>query len=309
MSSKNSSQEDYNDLNKIHSRKTENSLLYDNLSLSDNIYGKNKKNDYCYFKILIIGIFVFFIIFIKPIVSQIDQWLKKPNNKNEIYSSKMYFTYFYEKNGNEHESKDHIINETGRYEICIFGASAIEGGKGGKVCCKHPFERGDIIDFYLEGRAAGGKGGKKCGWNKVDAYDGAGLGQAILRGHEKEFKIIAGGGGGSSEKNYNKGGNAEENGAGKYGGKGAKNNSFGTKGDDDAMDGYYFHGGEGGTSSYCGGGGGNGYFGGGGGGGASLFSSDKVGGGGGGSNLCVSKYECNYYYNNYFYSGITLEKL
>ena len=315
MSNKDLSEDDYdNDINENTSRKTEKQYINinNNLLKSDYINGKNKNNNfYCYLKKILLVVFCVIIIFyFRSIVSHIGQWLKKPNKKNEIYSSKIYFSHFYEKDGNEHESKAHIINETGLYEICIFGASAIEGGKGGKVCCKHPFEIGDIIDFYFEGRAAGGKGGKKCGWrDKGDAYDGAGLGQALLRGHEKEFKIIAGGGGGSSENNFCKGGNAEENGVGKYGGKGAKNKSFGAKGNDDAKDGEYFHGGEGGkfSTGYCGGGGGNGYFGGGGG-GHSIIWSD-AGGGGGGSNFFVSKYECNYYHNNKFYSGGTLEKL
>lgn len=277
------------------------------------IINKKKKNENCsiiFIVVLIVGIFIVFIFFNKTIVSYIGIWHKKQNINNENCSQKISLSYFFINDGNDYEAKYYIINEKGSYEICIFGASAIEGGKGGKVCSQHHFERGDIINFYFEGRAAGGKGGKNCGiWNGNDAYDGAGLGQARLRKHEEEFTIIAGGGGGSSEKNYNKGGNAEENGAGKYGGKGAKNNSFGVKGDNDAKDGDYFLGGEGGNSyfGYCGGGGGNGYFGGGGG-GSSLSSSD-VGGGGGGSNLCVSKYECNYYYNDKLYSGVILKQL
>lgn len=166
------------------------------------------------------------------------------------------------------------------------------------VCSKHHFVRGDIVNFYFEGRTAGGKGGRDCGPSRGNAYDGAGLGQAVLKGHENEFKIIAGGGGGSAETNFSKGGNAEENGAWKNGGKGATKDFAGAKGDSDAKDGYNFHGGEGSNSTYffpyCGGGVGNGYYGGGGGGGSGV-SNSNAGGGGGGSNLCVSKDECKIY--------------
>lgn len=241
-------------------------------------------------------------------------WFKifRPNEEDKekissILSYNFIYEYYYEDDKNGSTIKNFTINETGNYQICVFGASAIKGGKGGIVCCEHSFEIGNIIDFYFEGRTAGGVGGKNCGFRGGNAYDGAGLGKAVLRGHENEFKIIAGGGGGSSENDYNKGGNAEENGAGINSGKGATINSAGKKGDSYAKDGYKFHGGEGGQYRFCGGGGGNGYYGGGGGGGG--FFESNASGGGGGSNLYYSKKECKPYYNDNNYSGVSLKKL
>ena len=92
------------------------------------------------------------------------------------------------------------ILQEGVYKVCVFGAKAIKGGRGGKQCATHPLKKGDFIDFYLEGRSSGGIGGKNCGSNYGNAYNGAGLAKAKKRNHIQEFFIVAGGGGGSSEK-------------------------------------------------------------------------------------------------------------
>ena len=213
---------------------------------------------------------------------------KSEENKIPEEQKNSTFYYYFENDEDKTKNISTIINETGAYTICVFGAKPIEGGKGGKQCGVRNFQEGDIIDFYFEGRKAGGKGGESCGYYEGNGYNGAGLGLAIWRGHEEEFTIIAGGGG-DSEGQKAKGGDCEKDGEGKYGGKGAKNDNYGEKGDYDADNGRKYHGGKGGGNDgrwyyYCGGGGGNGYYGGGGGG---RYYKERVGGGGGGSNFCI----------------------
>ena len=175
----------------------------------------------------------------------------------------------------------------------MYGATALAGGKGGIQCAQHIFEKDDIIEFYLEGRNAGGIGGKKCGlMTDGNAYDGAGLAKAIRKNHS-DFEVVAGGGGGNSENNKTKGGDFETNGEGKYGGQGATNTTYGKSGNrkhTEGIDGEKYKGGNGsrnaGLFQQCGGGGGNGYYGGGGGG---YGIDGEAGGGGGGSNYCLAK--------------------
>ena len=163
----------------------------------------------------------------------------------------------------------------------------------------------------MEGRSSGGIGGKNCGNNNGNAYNGAGLAKAEKRNHAQEFLIVAGGGGRSSEKKINKGGDYEKDGEGLYKGGGATSSTFGKRGDYGAQDGKKNKGGNGGRSdsrgANCGGGGGNGYYGGGGGGWAYL--ENRAGGGGGGSNFCIGQ-NCEKGVNvRSKYAGYIIEKI
>ncbi len=239
----------------------------------------------------------------------------KELDKNPDESDNMSYKdgiYWYENEGKKGKTESFQIFKEGVYKVCVFGAKAMEGGRGGKQCATHFFKKGDFIDFYLEGRSSGGQGGKNCGWNHGNGYDGAGLAKAEKRNHSEEFLIVAGGGGGNSEDNINKGGDYEKDGEGAYKGGGATSSTYGKKGDDDAQDGSSTNnGGKGGQSDrlgcYCGGGGGNGYYGGGGG-GFSIYKK-KVGGGGGGSNFCNGQ-NCEKGINDInVYAGYKIESL
>ena len=144
-------------------------------------------------------------------------------------------------NKNDEETK--TIDSDGLYRICVYGANAKEGGKGGKQCATHYFHKNNEIKFTYESQIAGGKGGKVCGLIfSGDGYNGGGLSMAEFG---NEFLIIGGGGGGNSESNGNKGGDYDEN---EY-----------SKG----CIGYNINNSKGGnTGRYCGGGGGNGFYGG-----------------------------------------------
>ena len=178
-----------------------------------------------------------------------------------------------------------LIKENGSYRICVSGAKAKPGGKGGVQCVESYLEKDSIIEYILGGRKSGGKGGKGCGLFGGDGHNGAGLSYA----ESSSFLIVAGGGGGDSESG-NKGGNFEEKGEGEYGGGGATQDSPGKKGDINASEqqnGKRFEGGDcrssGDSGRYCGGGGGDGNYGGGAG---DYGKKGKDGGGGGGSNYC-----------------------
>ena len=320
MSNKDLSEDDYHDTNSISSRGTMKGYLEIISTKTDKIenkdvylsQSKDKENSNNRSSTIIIIIFIIIIIIlIAIIVYRIFNPDKEEEKEEKISDSILIFSENFENDNNGSKIENFKINETGKYRICVFGAKAIVGGKGGKTCSIHSFNKNSTIEFYFEGRRAGGKGGKGCGYTKGDAYDGAGLGQAVWKYHEDEFKIIAGGGGGSSENNENMGGDFEQDGKGKYGGKRAKSSDQGKRGDHDAEDGREYHGGNGGGNTgtywfYCGGGGGNGYFGGGGGG---RGYSSQVGGGGGGSNFCVANICEDYSLNNGTYSGGIIIKL
>ena len=232
------------------------------------------KKDNCCLIILVSFLVVFFLLIFAYIIFKMGSSGK---NKEIItdYPDEIK-RYFYHDDGKNSKSEILKINYRGKYRICLYGATAIKGGRGGFQCGEHFLEKNDIIEFYLEGRNSGGKGGKNCGWFKSDAYDGAGLAKAIAKNNKNEikFEIVAGGGGGDSDGGKSKGGDCGNNGQGKFGGK--------------SVTGIRYYGGNGGRSgdlfSYCGGGGGNGYYGGGGGGYGK--SKKDAGGGGGGSNYC-----------------------
>ena len=173
-----------------------------------------------------------------------------------------------------------------KYRVCIDGANAKKGGKGGHQCVEYYFEKGSIIEYKLGGKTSGGKGGT-CGCTSDGkSHNGAGLSYA----KSSSFYIVAGGGGGSSESG-NKGGDSEENGDGKYGGEGATKFRPGKRGDinkaTSEQDGNGKNGGSARNTDtcgkYCGGGGGNGQYGGGAG---DYGKKGEDGGGGGGSNYC-----------------------
>ena len=236
-------------------------------------------------------------------------WNKDEDKKDEKNKSNELENYFYLNNGNNSIYKTFQFLIEGEYKICVYGAKALEGGKGGVQCAEHYFEKNDTLEFYLEGRKSGGKGGVNCGKIETkNGYDGAGLAK-VIRLNYSDFELVAGGGGGSCESG-NKGGDYERDGEDEKGGKGATNTSGGEKGDWDATDGIQYKGGNGGRTDrddkFCGGGGGNGYFGGGGGG---YGSKIHCGGGGGGSNFCKANICHSSYINNEKdYSGYKIFK-
>ena len=182
------------------------------------------------------------------------------------------------------------FKESSKYRVCVNGANAEKGGKGGEQCVEYYFEKGSIIQYKLGGKTSGGKGGT-CGcYNEGKGHNGAGLSYAKC----SSFYIVAGGGGGSSESG-NKGGDSEKNGEGKYGGEGATKFRPGKRGDiykaTSEQDGNGEDGGNardtGTCRKYCGGGGGDGHYGG----GAGDYGKEgEDGGGGGGSNYCQILY-------------------
>ena len=212
---------------------------------------------------------------------KIEEELKKEDyNGEELIWSK------------EHcEDKDSNIGkfefkDSSKYRVCVDGANANKGGKGGQQCVEYYFEKGSIIEYKLGGKNSGGKGGT-CGCvSNGKGHNGAGLSYAKC----SSFYIVAGGGGGDSESG-NKGGDSEENGEGKYGGEGATKFRPGKRGDINKatleQDGNGELGGNARDTDtcrrYCGGGGGHGHYGG----GAGDYGKEgEDGGGGGGSNYC-----------------------
>jgi hypothetical protein len=174
-------------------------------------------------------------------------WNKDENKKDEKNKSNELENYFYLNNGNNSIYKTFQFLIEGEYKICVYGAKALEGGKGGVQCAEHFFEKNDKLEFYLEGRKSGGKGGVNC--SKIETkngYDGAGLAK-VIRLNYSDFVLVAGGGGGSCESG-NKGGDYERDGEDEKGGKGATNTSGGEKGDWDATDGTQYRGGNGGRT-------------------------------------------------------------
>ena len=83
-----------------------------------------------------------------------------------------------------------LIKENGSYRICVSGAKAKPGGKGGVQCVESYLEKGSNIEYKLGGRKSGGKGGKGCGLFGGDGHNGAGLSYA----ESSSFLIVAGGG-------------------------------------------------------------------------------------------------------------------
>jgi len=273
-------------------------------------------SNYCIILFFIIILIVLALVVVIAFIGYIIKRNGKDNkpdengkNGNLTFQPK---TYWYVNEGDKSKNEYVHITQEGVYKVCVFGAKAIEGGRGGKQCATHLFKEGNFIDFHLEGRSSGGIGGKNCGSNNGDAYNGAGLALAQKRNHPEEFVIVAGGGGGSSENKINKGGDYEKDGEGTFKGGGARWATFGKKGDNDnSQDGTIGKGGNGGSNGYigfyCGGGGGNGYYGGGGGGWAS--SEKRAGGGGGGSNFCKGQ-NCKKGINDVSeYAGYKIEKI
>ena len=244
----------------------------------------------------LIGIIILLLIIIIIIIILVT---RKDNDKEDIEDEKgkfIYFIDFYSKENENYQYKSedyienqYIFNETGKYEICVYGASAFEGGRGGSVCGQYNFKEDEVLYYELGGREAGGEGGQFCR-SRGKGSNGAGRAFANC---SNGFTIVGGGGGGNSE-NGNKGGDAGKDGDGTFGGKGATTKEGGRKGNPDmskisegyAKNGTLKKGGNGGKitqeSYFCGGGGGDGFYGGGGG----CYGINKdVGGGGGGSNF------------------------
>jgi hypothetical protein len=235
-------------------------------------------------------VFLVFSFFIKIFISK-DEKIERYNYDDEI----PLFPPFFNKE-NVIDSQKKKIESEGIYRICVYGATAKNGGKGGRQCAEHYFEKDSEITFYYEGQESGGEGGKGCGWFRGKGFNGAGLSKAE---HGNNFRIIGGGGGGDSEKKINKGGDYNKDGQGnKYGRSGlsnlGKNKNKGSNGESDGSFGIY-----------CGGGGGNGYNGGTGGG---YGNKKEVGGGGGGSNYCNAEKCFISKPNHNIYSGFEMYK-
>ena len=91
----------------------------------------------------------------------------KTENEKEREKEKKLYIYLNEFYSIEHDqynykSKDYnynkyIFNETGLFQICVFGASSINGGRGGLVCGNYSFEVNEILYYGLGGREAGGE--------------------------------------------------------------------------------------------------------------------------------------------------------
>ena len=124
----------------------------------------------------------------------------KTENEKEGEKEKKLYIYLNEFYSIEHDqynykSKDYnynkyIFNETGLFQICVFGASSINGGRGGLVCGNYSFEVNEILYYGLGGREAGGEAGINCGISKGKGINGAGRAYAkCING----FQIVAGG--------------------------------------------------------------------------------------------------------------------
>ena len=237
--------------------------------------------------ILIIIITAFFIPFL---ISK--NKIKNHEKEDEINKVEVHY-YCYRSSSSFYDSSDntkYTIPSKGVYSICVYGAKAKEGGRGGKICGDNYFDKDSIIECSFGGQTAGGEGGKGCGfWENGNGNNGAGYSMAKYGA----FIVIAGGGGGDSEGGYTKGGDAEKEGEGLYKGLGAKRDKGGLGGNKDSeMErGTLYHGGKGESSGkrgkYCPGGGGDGYYGG----GAGHWGvKGEAGGGGGGSNYCLAQY-------------------
>ena len=234
------------------------------------------------------------------------------SNNNNISNLILEYEYFYNSTKEDYREDSYNdgyfeINQTANYKICVYGAKAIKGGRGGEICGINNFNKSDILYYKLGGTEAGGKGGKGCGLkNKNDGYNGAGYGKI---NYSDNFLIVAGGGGGDSEERLNKGGDAGKNGGGELGGKAGTQSSGGKRGGSNGENGSQYKGGNADSSifpnTFCGGGGGAGYYGGGSGG---YGSKNKNGGGGGGSNFCKANV-CLYNetkINEIDYSGVRI---
>ena len=277
------------------------------IALNPNSINNNNINT----KIKWIFIIIFFILLVLLFIL-VNMLIKVEENKEE--DNDEYIIKHFNQLTKEY-SFSHQINEPGSYQFCLYGAKAIKGGKGGKICGIHKFFTKQTIYIKLGSRNSGGLGGEGCGYLlKGKGYNGAGLSLVQL---SDDYLIVAGGGGGDSE-NGNNGGNAGCNGSGDYGGKGATPNGPGKGGEGKltlSEDGKKFEGGNGIArqffGDYCGGGGGDGYYGGGSGG---AGPKSWAGGGGGGSNYCNTNEKCdNFYYINLNdisdYAGITVKKI
>ena len=245
----------------------------------------------------LIGLLILILIIIIIILATRDKGNeeKKDNEVEEIIKSIYLIDFYSNENENyQYNSKNYvdnyyIFNESGLHEICVYGATANQGGRGGSVCGQYIFKENETLYYELGGREAGGSAGLNCGTRGRASY---GAGRALAN-CSNGFIIIGGGGGGSSE-NGNKGGDAGEDGEGKYGGKGATTKGGGRKGNPDmnltsieyAQNGTLKKGGKGGNKTeinyWCGGGGGDGFYGGGGG---CYGKYPDDGGGGGGSHF------------------------
>ena len=228
-------------------------------------------------------------------IEEKEKMIQLHNYNGEI---QLYHEFNDDTNSNRDVNYTYAIIYPGLYRICVYGSKAEVGGKGGKQCAEHPFEKGSNIKFYYEGQNSGGKGGECSGYFGFfggKGYNGGGLSKAEFG---NKFLIVAGGGGGDSQNKINKGGDSEKDGSGLKGGrKGFKKGKSQNKGKNGGSIGKF--------GLYCGGGGGNGYDGGNGG---DYGNKKEVGGGGGGSNYCKAKNCFPSETNFYNYSGFEIFK-
>ena len=115
---------------------------------------------------------------------------------------------------NNYYNNSYQINETGSYQICVYGAEANPGGKDGMVCAHHAHFEINDTEYRLDGWESGGKRGENCGNRKEKGYNGGGMALTKF----KNITLMAGGGGGNSESN-NKGGDVGKDEDGFFNGK------------------------------------------------------------------------------------------
>ena len=202
-------------------------IYYLKLYIKKKIFFKKKRVNFIILIIIIIAIFIPFLI---P-----KNKIKNLENEEEIYINKYEIYYYcYESSSSFYDSSDntkYTIPNNGNYSICVYGAKAKKGGRGGKICGDNYFDKDSIIECSFGGQTAGGDGGKGCGfWENGNGNNGAGLSIAKYGA----FTVVAGGGGGDSEGGHAKRGDAEKDGGGLYKGLGGERNKGGLGGNKDS---------------------------------------------------------------------------
>ena len=77
-------------------------------------------------------------------------WNKDEEKKDEKNKSNELENYFYLNNGNNSIYKTYQFIVEGEYKICVYGAKALEGGKGGVQCAEHFLKKMIHLNFILK---------------------------------------------------------------------------------------------------------------------------------------------------------------
>ena len=92
-------------------------------------------------------LFLVFSFFIIKIFKSKNEIIERYNYDNEI---PLFDPFFNKKN--EIDSQKYKIESEGIYKICVYGATAKNGGRGGRQCAEHYFVKDSEITFYYEGQ-------------------------------------------------------------------------------------------------------------------------------------------------------------